>query len=570
MADFQPFVPHGIIKLYRFVPLDESYQNTLHFKTRKQQLEYFDCLPTSSEITFPKADCKVSFSGQSFTRNERQYVRIEGNACNYYDCNYMAYQNEQFGEMWFFAFIHTVEYVNDYCTEITFEIDVMQSFMWNYELRECYVIREHSLTDKIGDSLTPEQIPSVPFINTSVKRTGWFDDYGVALVTCFSMDDIPSAPGNLKPVYTKVGNMPMGASIKTYDIDDYQGLTDDLQTIARDAGSLEGIVGIYVFPKRFLTNTEEIPSTSFFIDRPTDVDGYVPANNKLFTFPYTSLIVDCGSNSAMYKFELFYNDPCQFVVEPVMGAIPQIRIRPNGYNAGSAIGVDGNLPNDNTEYLVMENFPLILYTGNNAENWWGQNGWQTVMKEVVSALTIGAGIAITVAAPEISGSLALTGATTAAVQHAGVVAAIGGGASAIKTVGNAITNMNVPPTARSTGSAMSDFATKQRDFYFKIAQPTKEGAQIIDDLFTMYGYSTNKIKIPNIRNYDTCRPHFNYIQCLQMSFHWELFISEGKGTSVPQRYMSKILSIYQNGITFWKNPTEVGRYEQFKYQNSPQ
>lgn len=556
MADFQPFVPHGIIKLYRFVPLDESYQNTLHFKNRKQQLEYFDCLPTSSEITFPKADCKVSFSGQSFTRNERQYVRIEGNACNYYDCNYMAYQNEQFGEMWFFAFIHAVEYVNDYCTEITFEIDVMQSFMWNYELRECHVLREHSLTDQVGDSLTQEQIPNVAYKLNELRRTGWFNEYSICLVTAFDMDDLSPT---VDPCFKKVGNMPFGGSIKTYASDDYDIVTEDLALIAA-AGKLESIITIFLFPSHFTRVTEEIPASSYEINKmsyeqASTIDGYRPANNKLFTYPFTVLSVDCGNSEAVYKMELFNSEKCQFIFNPCLGAMPQIRMSPQSYDGG----VTGNVGTDYCRSLTMENFPLVLYSGNNFANWWGQQGWAHGLAAVGDIALMVAGAATTVATSE-SGVGAVAGAKMLKTGVTGF----------LKEVGTVATAMTTPPTARSIQEVMSAFSTKQRDFYFKIIQPTNEGAKIIDDIFTMFGYATNRVKVPNVRNYDTCRPHFNYIQCNEMSFHWELFISEGKGTSVPQRYMSKILSIYQNGITFWKDPTEVGRYELLKYQNRPQ
>lgn len=560
MADFQPFVPHGIIKLYRFVPLDESYQNTLHFKTRKQQLEYFDCLPTSTEITFPKADCKVSFSGQSFTRNERQYVRIEGNACNYYDCNYMAYQNEQFGEMWFFAFIHTVEYINDYCTEITFEIDVMQSFMWNYELRECHVIREHSLTDFVGDSLTPENIPNVPYRYSSNERSGWFDDNYVVLLTTFELSDVDD--WRRKPTFNVINGVPMGAAASFFDADSPNDVKDVLQDIA-DKGATDGVITAFLFPKQLSTtggSAQEIGVTQpMCIEDGGTINGYAPANNKLFTYPFTVIIVDVGNASEVYKPELFRemikgHFAILFTVKAVISAVPQVIVTPLYYDMPADETV--RFTTDSSRCVVMENFPIVQLSGDNFANWWGQNGFSQIAQFGVDIgkLVVGA-----------AGTVVTKGAIPQFTKTA-----IEGGASALGTTTGVITNMHTPPTVKQNSNGYGLYASGNRDIFVKVCQPTNEGAKIIDDIFTMFGYETDQVKVPNVRNYDTCRPHFNYLQCKEMSFHWELFISEGKGTSVPQRYMSKILSIYQNGITFWKDPTEVGRYEQLKYQNRPQ
>ena len=62
----------------------------------------------------------------------------------------------------------------------------------------------------------------------------------------------------------------------------------------------------------------------------------------------------------------------------------------------------------------------------------------------------------------------------------------------------------------------------------------------------MYGYQINRVKVPDI----TSRPHWNYIQTIGCT-------AIG---SVPADSMRKIISIYDNGITFWKNGSEVGDY----------
>lgn len=55
-------------------------------------------------------------------------MRVEKKAEDLYDCNYLAFQNTSFGSKWFYAFITSVEYVNNITSEITFEIDVLQTY----------------------------------------------------------------------------------------------------------------------------------------------------------------------------------------------------------------------------------------------------------------------------------------------------------------------------------------------------------------------------------------------------------------------------------------------------------
>lgn len=556
MADFIPFTPKGIIKLYRFVPLDETYDNTLHFKTREEQLGYFGC--NDVVPTFGRADCKVSFSGQTFTRNERQYVRIEGNACNYYDCNYMAYQNEDFGDMWFFAFIHTVDYVNDYCTEITFDIDVMQSFMWNYELRDCYVLREHSLTDFVGDSLTPETIPDVPYRYSVNKKTGWFDTNLVVLLTTFELDDLDD--WRKLPTFNEVNGMPMGAAVTFIPSNSTDSVKQILQNIA-DKGATDGIITAYLFPQALSTTSgsgrEITIDTPLTVESGGTLNGYAPANNKLFTYPYTVITVDVGNATEVYKNELFKeitrgHYAVRFNVKGVLGANPQVIVTPYHYDMPN----DNVFETDSARCVVMENFPLVQLSGDNFANWWGQNGFST---------RVGIGLDIAKIVVGVAGTVATEG------QGKGFTkTALKGATGLVGTANEYVTNMHTPPTQLQSSNGYGLYATNNRDIYVKILQPTAEGARIIDDLFTMFGYATHKVKIPNIRYYNSCRPHFNYVQCQEMSFHWDLFVTEGKGTSVPQRYMDKIRSIYQRGITFWKNPFEVGHYEELKYENRPQ
>lgn len=71
---------------------------------------------------------KHSLTAQTYQRVNKGTMRVGLSADSCYDCNYLMFQNSGFGSKWFYAFITSVEYVNNAVTEITFEIDVMQTW----------------------------------------------------------------------------------------------------------------------------------------------------------------------------------------------------------------------------------------------------------------------------------------------------------------------------------------------------------------------------------------------------------------------------------------------------------
>lgn len=529
------FPVKGQINIYRFVPLDNTYTNTLHFENQEAQLAYFGCLNLDGPAA-PIADTimKLQYTNQTYTRNERQYIRIESDPNMLYDCNYMAYQNRDFGEHWFFAFILSVEYINDYVAEVEFELDVMQSFMWNYALRECFVEREHCLkTEDIpGLNTTAENVPDVPMHYSRVNRTGYFEDFSYVLMTTYRMDDSGTPQQKTIP-WTRAlngmvfsgdyiavsGNTPSQASAGMFLV--YSNIEGQ--------GALDGIMGCFVFPTAFLPpnrHTADLVKKQILLSRPTSVSGYEPKNKKLLTYPFTYLVVDSGSDRKQYKYEYFEQPSAiQFDLYGYINGNPMIKAVPQNYGTNYLdVDVTVNRETDLMQSCVMTGFPIMGTPQSSFDNWFWQNiqsiAWNTI-----------APIALTQNPYNVGGL--------------------------VHGVGELITAVNTPATSTITTANLADVASGNLDFYFKTVQPTSEGAKIIDTFFSMYGYATNRVKIPNIVNYSTCRPNWNYIKATNCNFHW---FNRPKGTSVPQKYMRKIISIFANGITFWKNPNNVGNY----------
>ena len=98
-------------------------------------------LSKQNQLTFANATAQFNyFSGltnlyvDNFTYQRKDYV-IRYPACidDILDYNYVMYQNNSYGDKWFYAYIKNMRYVNDNMTEITIETDVYQTFMFDIE-----------------------------------------------------------------------------------------------------------------------------------------------------------------------------------------------------------------------------------------------------------------------------------------------------------------------------------------------------------------------------------------------------------------------------------------------------
>ena len=172
--------PSTNIRLLKNVPLDNTYRHTFYFMANAEG--------KTSQINTFMSYTKYNLTNQMYQRVNKGVARVALKAEDIYDCNYMMFQNTNFGNKWFFAFITSVEYVNNTVSEIAFEIDVMQTWYFDYELKECFVEREHSVTDEVGDSLTDEPVELGSIVCSSILTTDLFNDYMAVVASAIEED----------------------------------------------------------------------------------------------------------------------------------------------------------------------------------------------------------------------------------------------------------------------------------------------------------------------------------------------------------------------------------------------
>ena len=149
--------PNNRILLLHNIPMDMEYENTMWWIDQATQ--------TSTMQSFTKYTCAPT----TYQRVNRNAVRVEHNADTLYDVNYMMFQNTNFGNKWFYAFVEKIDYINDAVSEITYRIDEIQTWYFDFTPMYSYVERCHSATDSIGDNIVAETITFLAGITDGIS-----------------------------------------------------------------------------------------------------------------------------------------------------------------------------------------------------------------------------------------------------------------------------------------------------------------------------------------------------------------------------------------------------------------
>ena len=145
--------PNSTIEFFGDLNLSDNYDDTLYFPTVEAKDAYFTAIPKLA--TAPTC---------SYTRENRGFVRVEIPMSALIGANYMRFKNTSFENKWWYAFVKKVDYVNNLTTEVEFEIDTIMSWMGTFTLNECYIERQHTLRDGIGNNICDEGLPTGEYV----------------------------------------------------------------------------------------------------------------------------------------------------------------------------------------------------------------------------------------------------------------------------------------------------------------------------------------------------------------------------------------------------------------------
>lgn len=560
--------PNSTVKLLAGVPIDSSFDHTLWFANANAQTTYFN------------SKAVRSFSTVSYVRKGRGVIKVEAPADQLYACNYMMFQNTSYSNKWFYAFCN-VEYVNDTTSQVTFIIDPLQTWFFEMVLEQCFVVREHASHDVIGDNIIPESLETGEYIYRDAFLKTW-NTWSVFITSTFH-----GTYNNGQWTFTDeggsyLGNVFSGLLYKEFVISTPAGAQNAVNYIsaAVNAGKQNGIVSIFMMPSNLYDYNGYSPDLTG-LDIPflnTDIDGYVPHNKKLFTYPYCLIEMnDSMGNVGVFRQEFFDQTQvpnyCRFTMESYLSSDPSIACIPSWYKgmiraipeamflkpallcsyntdlfkAYQAQSLSARIAND----VLPMAYEGISGTANRVSE--GIRGGINSAIEWLNS-TLGTSFS-TYPAPSYPGGSPSALASqhpdlTSALGSTAVSAAIGALTGAHESVYAELSNLYAKSVAapQFNGSGAGDFLVSSRERGFWCYRKTikRAFAKIIDQYFDRFGYACHEIKVPNTH----VRRYWTYTKTIGCQI----------GGNVPSDVIEALQNIFNNGITFWADPAHFGDY----------
>lgn len=566
-------VPNSDVYILKNVPLEPSFDHTIWFDSPEQQATAF----TTYALAF-------YFDKVSYQRYPRPYITLDKTADDLFDCNYMMFRNTAYGTKWFYAFITQVEYISNTTSRIYYSIDPMQTYLFDVNVGQCFVEREHAMTDAIGDNLNPESFELGEYVFDNDYFPNIFSkvNYVICILATWKAvyednkwvikDATTGGVGGVDSgIYTGLTK-----NLCEYDLDNPKACAEKANAIieaATKANKADGIVSITMYPKFFMNwsitgdlATGLVPDTVDSIPAFTGTfDGYKPKNNKLYTAPFCGVYVDnLQGNAANYAYEYFTNRKPTF---NIVGAV-------NGNLECASIPINyKGLPTNFQESLLMGGFPQCAWNVDTFKAWIAQNKYAIAAGVANTAIDTVKQVALAATGVGMAGEVAGMSAAMTGAGSAQTIQAVGQYANAYQNMQNVsyntqgdILNKTVnlvaqvktastqPNHARGQQSSSVFCAMGYQGFHYMPYRIQGQFARIIDDFFSMFGYKTNRLKVPNRNG----RKAWNYVKTCGCTLTG----------SAPADVTAALVQIYDRGITFWRctdlsagNPfTRVGNY----------
>ena len=231
------------VDIFSGVPLEIGSNHTILFETARDQRAYFDSKKTVSG----------TFTNISYQRHASGVMRLEAQMSLLGTANYLRFCNPTFEDRQFYAFIVDITYVNNSTVEITYVIDVLQTWMFEYSVNPCFVDREHAETDNVGDNRVNEGLDTGPFVQAGLEE---INHWGTELTDTSFFVVASQGPNGEDGVNY---DYKVYAALYCQNCPTIQSLNTLLQAyMAGPTMSLEPIISITQYPSSFYdTNTQK-------------------------------------------------------------------------------------------------------------------------------------------------------------------------------------------------------------------------------------------------------------------------------------------------------------------------
>lgn len=539
------FTPTTNLRLLS-TPLESDYRNTLWFPNVAAQTSYFlgKTVKAYENFNYIKKDNTIT---------------VPEEIDNLYNCNYIMYQNTNFGNKWFYAFIDRMAWASNGSTRLYVSTDAIQTWFFDITYYQSYVDRCHSDTDVAGDNIIPEDFSGIA--NGGYYQVGTQDlkPNMLAIFSTTYTDGTPIGSEKINGIFSGAGYLtsPINISGGVATVNTW------LNTMVRQ-GLANAVSRIQQYP----TNHDTVVT---YAKHPTHLDcvgsngltTYIPTNKKLLSGAFISAYV------SLYGQEIEFNPEyiagaqisVQIAVDQTTGTVGAI-VRNYGSAQNSTMTVTAVIPESTWAYNQYKN-DYNLHSASNAiyrrraglDR--GVNTANSVIG-VAGALADVTGAVVDMVTPSgiikdalnsnTTGISRLAGAAQNAVSSAGNAYTYLGGIDEITQDLTAISeNYNAPAVG---GVAQSNIflAAQMTALSYGFKVPPLDIVKRIDKFLTVYGYKQSTYRTINTH----ARSSWTYIKTNGLN----------ASGNFPDDDMNSIKRAFDKGIFFWSYTAIFGNFDQ--------
>lgn len=336
--------------LAKDIKLDKDYINVLSYS----ESQMLSLLQDNAHLVYKSETA-------NFIRNTGT-IQVKATYEQCLQANYIAFQNPDYSNKWFFGFIDNVIFkgknleTNEGNNEIQFTIDSWSTWFDYWTKKPCFIVREHVNDDTIGLHTIPENLDVGEIINTfEIQETGI--DTSQSFYVILESNYLPlegSVDGGTPPIGIQFDGISvynkgiMGNKLIFFKINS-NNFANNIKNVSRYIkrtnadGHIGDIKNMYIAPTGAINESylstvtckvkDDYGSEQTFTYQATDENnlntsptsvtrtiskvnsftGLTIRNNKCFCYPYNYFTVTNNSGgSNIYKYEDFSTSNCEF------------------------------------------------------------------------------------------------------------------------------------------------------------------------------------------------------------------------------------------------------------------
>ena len=563
--------PSTRLLILKGVPLEATYENTVFWDTaagatKTTQAQAFVNYVKPNQTDKDGTVYSFNMSNMSYQRYGRNQIKVQIPMDMLLDCNYLMFNNDRFGAKWFYAFITKLEYVSEVVTLVSYEIDVLQTWAFDYTPNSCFIERAHAKSDIIGSNLVEEnfEIGDYMFKQDPVTSSK-LSVMGYYIAAPWKADITYGEQGERTITITdNVGGVYISGIYSGIYINRFSDLEDVKAVIAKASEELgdkaQAIVSLYCAPYQAGVYNDGSPETIpiSVINDVSVFGGYQAHNKKLFTYPYRGIQAFNGNGeSHTYRYEYFEGarnisagtPAWSCIFDIVCDATPSgtCYLVPRGYKEW--VGTTGK--QNWYESMSMGSYPTISFTTDSYKQYLAQDGVVQVLGGLNGNTTDRA---------VVSGFGKAIGGVIGGIASIAAGNTVGGLTNVAGSVFGALSEnakaQNMPNnTQGATSSGQLKMALNRQQFQLSAFTIRREFAERIDSFWDWFGYSQKKVASPERH----ARKWWTYIKTQGCTING----------SIPADDERKICELYDNGIRWWTDITKVGDFYNLAADNKP-